>query len=148
MDLLLPRHPRQPIQKQRREDIKADKGPHNPEVPPSIRVVAAKLRQVLVRVAGAAEFALRSGVGVCEVASKGRDVGRHVGGTVGAGGWVEVREFDLGTDDAGVGEADGEHAVNEVGERAYAVHEDPKARKGGRGGEDTDGDGQQVRGRG
>jgi len=43
----------------------------------------------------------------------------------------------LGTDDASVGEANGEHAVDEVGEGADAIHEDPEAREGGGSGEDT-----------
>jgi len=39
-----------------------------------------------------------------------------------------------------VGEADGEHAVDEVGEGAYSVHEDPETGEGSGGGEDTGGE--------
>ena len=126
MNLLLPRHSRQPIQKERPRNIKQDKRPHDPEIPPPVPVVAAQLRQVHVGVVGAAELALASGVGVCEVAAESGDVGGHVGGAGGAGWGVEVGEFDLGADDAGVGEADGEHAVDKIREGAQAVHEDPE----------------------
>lgn len=37
-----------------------------------------------------------------------------------------MEEFDGGADDFVVGEARGEHAVDEVGEGGDAVHEDPE----------------------
>ena len=46
-------------------------------------------------------------------------------------------QFDLGADNAGVGEADGKHAVDEVGEGADSVHEDPETGESGGSGEDT-----------
>ena len=99
--------------------------------------MGAQLREIHIRVAGGAELALICGVGICEVAAKSGDVGGHVLGAGGAGGRVEVGEFDAGADDAGVGEADGEHAVHEVGEGAYSVHEDPETGESGGSGEDT-----------
>ena len=99
--------------------------------------MAAQLRQEHICIARGAELALGGGVGISEVAAVGIGVRGHVLEAGGAGGRVEVREFDLGADDAGVGEPDGEHAVDEVGEGGNAVHEDPETREGCRGGEHT-----------
>lgn len=108
--LLLPRHPRQPIQEQRPEDIKDDKHPHDAEVPPPGRILAGQLREVDVRVGGGAEVAFGCGGGVGEIAAHGADVVAHVLPAGLVGGWVEGDEFDGGADDLIVGETGGEEA--------------------------------------
>lgn len=69
--LLLPRHSRPPIQKQRSAHIKDDKRPHNPEIPPPRRILRAERRQVNIGVGSGAEFALARSIVVGEVAAQG-----------------------------------------------------------------------------
>lgn len=74
------------------------------------------MHQVNVRIGSGAEFALRGGVGVEDVAAIERAVGFHVlaAGLVTRG--VEGGIFDVGASDFGVRETGREHAVDEVGE--------------------------------
>lgn len=58
LNLLLPWHPRKPVKEQGRNDVKDDEGPHDPEIPPAVFIMAAQLRQKHIRVAHGAEFAL------------------------------------------------------------------------------------------
>ena len=142
-DLLLPRHPSQPIQKERGRDIENDVRPHDPEVSPPRRILRTQLREIRVCAVCSAELAVGGGVHVGDVAAvDGVDVGLHVGAAGGAGGRVEGDELNGGAFDGVVGEAGGEHSVDEVGEGGDAVHEDPEARKGAGAGEDTAGIGQ------
>ena len=92
-----------------------------------MRVGRADEGEVNVGVVHGAEFARGRGGGVGEVAAVGVDVRGHVveAGCVGWG--LEFDVFDGGALDVGVGEAGGEHAVDEVGEGGDAVHEDPEA---------------------
>lgn len=66
---LLPRHPRQPVKKQRAKDVKDDERPHDTEIPPARGILTAQRRQVDVRVGRGAEVAIFGCGGVGEVAA-------------------------------------------------------------------------------
>lgn len=125
---LFPRHSRQPIEEQCGADIEADESPHDAEVAPSGVVLGAQLRQVYIRVPGGAEFALRGGVGIEEVAAAGGsiDIRLHIVATGLAAGWVESEVFNVGAGHLGVGKTAREHAVDEVSKGRDPVHEDPE----------------------
>ena len=137
--LLLPVlwHPRQPVKEHRSAHVEQDKRPHDPEVPPPVRVVRAQLRQVRIGVGRGAEAAVGRRRRVLDVAASVANVFGQVLPAGLARGRVEVRELDARADDARVGQAGREHAVHEVGKGRDAVHEDPEAGQGGGAGEDA-----------
>ncbi len=135
--LLLPRDPGVPIQPQCAKNVEDDVHPHDAEVAPSGRVLRAELCQVDIGLGSGAEFAISRGVFVDEVATYGVDIGGHVLAAGFAGARVKFDEFNGGADDVVVGQPGGEHAVDEVGEGGYAVHEDPETWESGGSGKDT-----------
>ncbi len=137
MNFLLPRNPGVPIQPQCAENVEDDVRPHDAKIAPSGRVLRAELCQVDIRLGSRAEFAISCGVFVGKVATCGVDIGVHVLAACFVGGRVEFDEFNGGADDVVVGQPGGEHAVDEVGEGGYAVHEDPEAWESGGSGKDT-----------
>lgn len=138
LDLLLPRDPGVPVQPEGAEDVEDDERPHDPKVAPSGRVLRAELCQVDVGAASSAKLTVRCGVVVGEVTTTYCvDIGGHVLAACLARRRVELDEFNGRADDDVVGQTGGQHAVNEVCEGRYAVHEYPEARESGGSGEDT-----------
>ena len=137
MDFLLPWDPGVPVERQGTKDVEDDKRPHDAEIAPSGRVLRAELREVDVGAARGAVLTIGRDAVVDKVAACCVDVGGHVLAACLAGGGVELDEFDGGADDGVVGQAGGEHAVDEVCEGGYAVHEDPEAWESLGSGEDT-----------
>ena len=72
-----------------------------------------------------------------EVAAKYVHISFHILVASFVGGRIEVEEFNGGTGDLVVGEAGGEHAVDQISERRNAVHEDPEPWESSRAGEDS-----------
>lgn len=105
LHLLLPRHPRQPVEEDCGGDVEDDEDPHESEVPPTVAVLHVQLSQIGVRVPRGAEFALRCGVRVVDVTAGATGVGLEVIEAGLVGGWVEVDVFNIGTSDVCVGEA-------------------------------------------
>ena len=137
MNLLLSRNPSVPIQPQCGENVEDDVCPHDSKITPSGRVLRVELCQVDIGVSSSAEFAIRCGVFVGKVTTCCIDIGGHVLEACLAGGRVELDEFNGRADDGIIGQAGGEHTVDEVGERGYSVHEDPETRECGGTCEDT-----------
>ena len=137
MDFLLPWDPGVPIQCQRGEDVEDDKGPHDAEVAPAVGVLGAEGGEVRVRAAAGAEVARRCDIWVGEVTAKCVHISLHVLIAGFVGGRIEVEEFNGGAGDFVVGQAGREHAVDQIGERRNAVHEDPEARESSRASEDS-----------
>lgn len=104
LHLLLPRHPRQPVEEQGRRNVEDDESPHDAKVPPPRAILRAELDQIDICVRGRAEFALCCSVGVKDVAAESTDVCAHV---VSAGlttDRVEGGIFDFGAGDFRVGD--------------------------------------------
>jgi hypothetical protein len=137
---LLLRHARKPVKTDRSADVEDDESPQDAKVAPAvgvagvdrgeedvgagIRAEAAGFHVVCVAGLERARFARRAVLGqvvVASLASWGR----------------ELDVFVLGAGDSVAGEADAEHAGDEVGERGDSVHEDPEARKCAWGSDDT-----------
>lgn len=137
MNCLLPRNPSVPIQPQCGDNIEDDERPHDTKVAPSSRVLRAELCQVDISASSSAKLAIGCGAVVVEVTTCCVDEGGHVLAACLARARVEADEFNRGADNGVVGQARGEHAVDEVGEGGYAVHEDPEAWESSGRGEDT-----------
>ena len=137
LNLLLPRNPSIPIQRQCAKNVEDDKGPHDTKVAPAGRVLRAELCQVDVSVSSSTELAISCGAFVGEVTTCCVDVGGHVLPACLAGARIEGNEFNGGADDGVIGQTGGEHAIDEVCEGRYAVHEDPEAWESGGTSENT-----------
>ncbi len=65
LNLLLSWHPSKPVKEQGRKDVEDDECPHDPKIPPAVFIMAAQLRQIHIRVARGAKFALVCCIWVC-----------------------------------------------------------------------------------
>lgn len=135
--LRLLRHSRKPVEEQRAHDIDPDVHPEDAEIPPHGIVLRVYRLQKDIRVAHGAIRAVTCCIIVDGVPAVGSFPGSHVRPACFSLRGVEVQEFVVGAADAGVCDADAEHAGDHVGEGGDAVHEDPEAGELFGGGEDT-----------
>jgi hypothetical protein len=138
--LLLLGHASEPVKADGGEDVEDDKSPKDAEVAPAVGVAAVDLVEEDVGVGVRAEAAgrlARTGAQLEAAGEAGIKPLGHVGVTVLAGRGRELDELVVGAGDFVAGKADAEHAGDEVGEGRDAVHEDPEAREGAGGRDDT-----------
>jgi len=123
----------EPVEENGDGDVEDDVDEHETEVAPALGPVDVDAREELVGDAELAVLAVLGGVWLEEVAwAAGVEVGLHpllAGGGSAAG--LEDTDFVARADDSSVVEHGGGHARNPVGERRYAVHEDPEPGESG-----------------
>jgi hypothetical protein len=130
---LLLRHAGQPVQTDSREHVEDDESPQDTEVAPALAVAAVDLAQEDICAGVRAETAIRGTLLSARLEATDADgalvILRQICLTSLASRRREFQELVGGAGDCVAGEADAEHAVDQVGERRQAVHEDPEARK-------------------
>jgi hypothetical protein len=119
---------RQPIQEDRRKDIKDDKYPYDAKVAPSILKADANGIKEDVCISDLAELALGGRGGIYDRSASIALVGTEVV-TTRAGGGYDPDEFGGRTGRRGIGNRHPEDTFNKVGEGRHAVHEDPESRE-------------------
>ena len=129
LHLLLARNTSQPVKEERTEDIEDDERPHNSEISPSSWIRRTELREKNVCVENGAEFTGARCVGVRDISAVPIDKVLHVCAACLTGGGAEFDKFNGGAFYMSVGEAGGEHAVDEVSEGGDTVHKDPETRE-------------------
>jgi len=127
---LLLGHAREPVKADCGEDIEDDEGPQDAKVAPALVIATVDLAEEDVGAGVRAETAgvpvvLGARLELAEATIVPVLVQVFVASLVAC--WREFDEFIGSAGDRVAGEADAEHAGDEVGERRESVHEDPEA---------------------
>lgn len=88
--------------------------PQNSKVSPSIAVAGGVDGQKIVRLRQIAEIAVGRGVRVREIAASLADEGAHISSAGLAGWWIEVQQFEVGTDDIRVCKCADKQSLNKI----------------------------------